>query len=428
VTNQLIALLNSQVVGTVAYHSGRLSFTYTEQWTEDPDAYPLSLSMPLSAARHGQSSIEPFLWGLLPDNDRVLQSWSQRYQVSAKNVFRLLTNVGEDCAGAIQLVAPERLKQVQEPSGKKDVEWLSEEDIALRLRALRGDPSAGRTAQDTGQFSLAGAQPKTALLFERKRWGIPSGRTPTTHILKPPTGAFAGHAENEHYSLELARALGLTVPNSRILHFGEEIAIVVERYDRRQEDHGWSRIHQEDLCQALGLHPNRKYEAEGGPSVRTIGEVLLHQSSRPAEDVARFAEVLAFNWLIAGTDAHAKNYSLLLGSRGRVRLAPFYDLASMLPYSTLDLRRVKMAMKIGGEYLVRNIGARHWQRVAGELHMQPERLNDLLRSMALELPDQAAFVLHQMEAEGLAHTTVTEMTRQLQKRAVACQKLLTTAA
>lgn len=137
-TNQLIALLNSQVVGTVAYQSGRLSFTYTEQWTEDPDAYPLSLSMPLSAARHGQSSIEPFLWGLLPDNDRVLQSWSTRYQVSAKNVFRLLTNVGEDCAGAIQFVAPERLKQVQEPSGKKDVEWLSEEDIALRLRALRG--------------------------------------------------------------------------------------------------------------------------------------------------------------------------------------------------------------------------------------------------------------------------------------------------
>jgi serine/threonine-protein kinase HipA len=79
---------------------------------------------------------------------------------------------------------------------------------------------------------LAGAQPKTALLFDGKRWGVPSGRTPTTHILKPPTGDFEGHAENEHFSLQLARSLGIIVPNSKVLHFGDEIAIVVERYDR----------------------------------------------------------------------------------------------------------------------------------------------------------------------------------------------------
>src|SRR6202043_1593433 len=110
--------------------------------------------------------------------------------------------------------------------------WLDEAAVAERLRLLRADPSAGREAKDTGQFSLAGAQPKTPLLFENGRWGVPSGRVPTSHILKPPTGEFDGHAENEHFSLELARALGLAVPNSAIMHFENEIAIVVERYDR----------------------------------------------------------------------------------------------------------------------------------------------------------------------------------------------------
>jgi serine/threonine-protein kinase HipA len=422
--NQLVVLLNGRVVGTVASQSGRLSFTYTEQWTEDPDAYPLSLSMPLTAVRHGQSSIEPFLWGLLADNARVLERLAQRHQVSARNVFRLLSHVGEDCAGAIQLVRPERLEQLSEPGTPKEVEWLSKDDVAERLKALRTDPSAGRTARDTGQFSLAGAQPKTAFLYERKRWGVPSGRTPTTHILKPPTGSFADHAENEHYCLQLARALGMTVPNSRIEHFGEEIAIVVERYDRRRLGKTWSRIHQEDLCQALGLHPDPKYEADGGPGVRAIGELLRNQSSSPGKDVASFAEALVFNWLIAGTDAHAKNYSLLLGARGIVRLAPFYDLASMLPYSTLELRRVKLAMKMGGEYLVRNIGLRHWQRVAADLHLPSESLIDGIWGMASALPDHAAAVLAQMERDGLSHPTVTKLTQQLQERAPRCVALI----
>jgi serine/threonine-protein kinase HipA len=422
--NQLMVLLNGRVVGTVASQSGRLSFTYTEQWTEDPDAYPLSLSMPLTAVRHGQSSIEPVLWGLLADNARVLERLAQRHQVSARNVFRLLSHVGEDCAGAIQLVRPERLEQLSEPGTPKEVEWLSKDDVAERLKALRTDPSAGRTARDTGQFSLAGAQPKTAFLYERKRWGVPSGRTPTTHILKPPTGSFADHAENEHYCLQLARALGMTVPNSRIEHFGEEIAIVVERYDRRRHGKTWSRIHQEDLCQALGLHPDRKYEADGGPGVRAIGELLRNQSSSPGKDVASFAEALVFNWLIAGTDAHAKNYSLLLGARGIVRLAPFYDLASMLPYSTLELRRVKLAMKMGGEYLVRNIGLRHWQRVAADLHLPSESLIDGIWGMASALPDHAAAVLAQMERDGLSHPTVTKLTQQLQERAPRCVALI----
>ena len=136
------------------------------------------------------------------------------------------------------------------------------------------------------------------------------------------------------------------------------------------------------------------------------------------------AQALVFNWLIAGTDAHAKNYSLLLGARGGVRLAPLYDMASMLPYSTLELRRVNLAMKMGGEYLVRNIGLRHWQRVAVELHLQSGSLIDDILLMASALPDHAAAVLAQMERDGLSHPTVTKLTQQLQQRAPRCLALV----
>jgi len=128
-------------------------------------------------------------------------------------------------------------------------------------------------------FSLAGAQPKTALLFGNNRWGVPSGRVPTTHILKPPTGEFDGHAENEHFSLELGRALGLPVVDSRIMRFQDEVAIVVERYDRVRTAAGLRRVHQEDLCQALVITPTRKYQNEGGPGILDIVELLRTYSA-----------------------------------------------------------------------------------------------------------------------------------------------------
>ena len=423
-TNRLIALLAGREVGTVYYKNARLSFVYSDAWRADPNAYPLSLSMPLASAEHGHARIEAFLWGLLPDNDRVLENWGKRFQVSPRNVFRLLAHVGEDCAGAVQFVDPERLEALQADTAAKEVKWLTEDEVAARLRALRADHSAWRSAQDTGQFSLAGAQPKTALLFERKRWGVPSGRTPTTHILKPPTGDWDGHAENEHFSLQLARAAGLIVPNSTVQHFGDEIAIVVERYDRVRDGRQWARIHQEDMCQALGIYPMRKYENDGGPGARTIAELLREQSSNPEEVVQSFVDAIIFNWLIAGTDAHAKNYGLLLGSGGVVRLAPFYDLASILPYQTIDIQKAKLAMKIGGEYRLRYIGLRHWRKFAAEMRLDEGLLMDRIRAIAALLPDHAASIQKELETSGLSHGTITLLTQKLQRRAALCQQLV----
>jgi serine/threonine-protein kinase HipA len=423
-TSELVTLLGGKEVGRVRNDArGRLTFTYDDDWRRSEDAYPLSLSMPLAAREHGPSVVQAFLWGLLPDNERVLDRWGAKFQVSARNAFALISHVGEDCAGAVQLVMPERFEAVR--AGKEDkVEWLDEVDIAMRLQTLRADHAAWRLPRDTGQFSLAGAQPKTALLFQNDRWGIPSGRIPTTHILKPPTGRFEGHAENEHLCLMLARELGLPAAESRVMRFGEEVAIVIERYDRQSAGNEIIRIHQEDVCQALGIMPTKKYQNEGGPSPANIVELLRTYSTDPEPDVDTFVIALGFNWLIAGTDAHAKNFSLLLAG-GQVRLAPLYDVTSSLPHDEFDIRKVKLAMKIGGEYRLKQIGLRHWEKFARKAQINADALTARLVSMAKQLPDEVNATRKRAHEDGLKEVMIIErLAAQLIDRAAECQRIL----
>jgi serine/threonine-protein kinase HipA len=293
---------------------------------------------------------------------------------------------------------------------------------------LREDHAAWRLPRDTGQFSLAGAQPKTALLLQSGRWGIPSGRIPTTHILKPPTGHFDGHAENEHICLMLARRLGLPAADTKVMRFETEIAIVIERYDRQIRDRVRAneiiRVHQEDVCQALGVLPTRKYQNEGGPTPADIIALLRTYSTDREDDIGTFVQALGFNWLIAGTDAHAKNYSLLLSGGPRVRLAPLYDVASILPYGDVDMPRIKLAMKIGSEYKLRQIGIRQWREFARETRVGADGLIHELRLMTKKLPDEVNAARARAREEGLDRAIIEGLAAQLIERAKECQRLL----
>ncbi len=423
-TKQLIALLDGRETGRVVRDKrGKLNFTYNEQWRNADGAYPLSLSMPIALAEHPNAKIDPFLWGLLPDNEIILGNWARKFHVSARNAFSLVAYVGEDCAGAVQFVQRAKLDAIL-GTATPPIEWLDEKEIAKRLRALREDQSAWRAPRDTGQFSLAGAQPKTALLFQNKKWGVPSGRIPTTHILKPPSGEFEGHAENEHFCLELARTVGLPVVDSRIMHFKDEIAIVVERYDRARVAGTLHRVHQEDMCQAFAIPPTHKYQNEGGPGIRDIVGLLGENSSLPKEDIATFLDSVVYNWLIAGTDAHAKNYALLIGAGGRIRLAPLYDVASVLPYPDINIEKARLSMNIGGEYRLRNIRPYHWRKLAVELKLDPDKTLRRVSDLADQLADHVSAVKQQMVSEGLKHPIIPRLAGALAKRATASRKMI----
>ncbi|MCA1363428.1 type II toxin-antitoxin system HipA family toxin [Bradyrhizobium sp. IC3069] len=421
---ELIALLDGTEVGRVRSEArGRLTFVYDNAWRNAEGAYPLSLSMPLAAEEHGPATVRSFLWGLLPDNEQVLERWAKKFQVSARNVFALISNVGEDCAGAIQFVTPDRLGTLK--TGEDDkIEWLDKPEIANRLRVLREDHAAWRLPRDTGQFSLAGAQPKTALVLKDNKWGIPSGRIPTTHILKPPTGHFDGHAENEHICLQLARELGLPAAETKVMRFEQEIAIVVERYDRQVSGNDIIRVHQEDICQAMGIPPTKKYQNEGGPTPADVVELLRTYSTDREADLETFVSALIFNWLIGGSDAHAKNYSLLLASGALVRLAPLYDIASILPYDHVDQRKIKLAMKVGGEYKLDQIGLRQWQKFARETRVDADVLIATLNSMAGQIPDLVADIRTRAQKEGLENAVIERLATALSTRAKDCEHVL----
>ena len=419
----LVVVADRRIMGEIRRdRRGRLTFVYDDRWRSLDTAYPLSLSMPLVVAEHHHARVEPWLWGLLPDHTAILARWGQKFHVSPRNAFALLAAVGEDCPGAIQLVRPDRVEVILRDDDRQ-VEWLSEGDVAERLRTLRRDRSAWRMARDTGQFSLAGAQPKTAFLFDGQRWGVPYGPVPTTHILKPPIHGFDGHAENEHLCLTLARALGMPAARSEVRRFQDETAIVVERYDRVRLAASIRRLHQEDMCQVLGFPPTKKYQNEGGPGCAELSEAIRTHSGEPGDDAWTFARAIMLNWIIGGTDAHAKNFSMLIGANGRARLAPLYDVASVLPYE-FDSRKLKMATKIGGKYRLQEIYARQWTKFAAELRLAPAEVLDMGKAMAEALPAACAESVDKACADGLDNPILPRMIEVVNERSKRCARAL----
>jgi serine/threonine-protein kinase HipA len=181
------------------------------------------------------------------------------------------------------------------------------------------------------RISIAGAQEKTALLRWKNCWHKPSGTTATTHILKPQIGRLPNgidlscSVENEFFCLKLTAALGLPSAEVEIADFGGQRVLVVERFDRRwARDGRLLRLPQEDCCQALSVPPSLKYEADGGPGIPAILN-LLNGSDDPTADRHRVLKALVVFWLLGATDGHAKNFSIFLGPGGRFSATPLYD-------------------------------------------------------------------------------------------------------
>lgn len=383
--------MNALRVGTWTLEpTGEHVFAYAPDWLAQPEARPLSLSMPLrTSAPYRGPMVEAWFDNLLPDSRAIRQRLQSRFQVASSQAFDLLAEIGRDCVGAVQLLpddqAPEGIRQIRG-------EALTEASVAALLRAT---PVAG-AGTDPADFriSLAGAQEKTALLWHEGGWQRPLGATPTTHIFKLPLGRvgnFQGDlslsVENEWLCSRLVAALGLPVARTEIGRFEDQKALIVERFDRRLSADGshWLRLPQEDLCQALEVTPSLKYEADGGPGPVRIMDLLLG-SQQAAEDRTRFLRSLFVFWLLCATDGHAKNFSLAIEPEGRFRLTPLYDVLSVWPLighgaNQLALARAKMAMAAVSKnrhYHWAEIQPRHWASTAAACGYAPEEMQRLV--------------------------------------------------
>lgn len=340
--------------------------------------------MPRRESPYSHATVHPYLWGLLPDNEGVLERWGREFGCSSSDVVGLLVGVGTDVAGAAQYVEPGADPETYQ-SGR--IDWVDDVEIAPFLRDIQRDATAWRPHAE-GRWTLAGAQAKIALLYAdaTRCWGVPSGSLSTTHILKPAIVDLEDFDINEHLCLEVARTLGMPAAATSIWTFEDQRALVAKRYDRMVQDDGTiQRVHQENLCQVLRVHPNQKYESDGGPSAVDLGRILNEASG--GVDVLRLHDVLVYHWLTMSTGGHAKDFSLLL-SGPQVRLAPMYDVASGLPY--VHPQKSKLAHKIGGENRPLRIRSRHWVRLAHAFKVDPDESMGRITSMIERVSDAFA--------------------------------------
>lgn len=376
-SDELVMLICGEPAG-VLHRSGEvITLAYDREYLDDSQATPLSTAMPVDQRIHSGEHVAAWLDGLLPDNERVRFLWGREFGVDEHSPFDLLgTKVGHDCAGAVQFCRPGDLDDLMARGGLQYP--VTEDDIADHLRELAEDSARWHwRGAPGGRFSLGGAQAKFALhQDDRGQWWRPEGDTPTTCIFKPSIRGLPDQALVEHLTMETARRLGLPTARSLIAEFGGHQAIIVDRSDRNHTTEGVVRVHQEDLCQALGVRPQMKYQRSGGPTPVQIADHLWGWSVDPEEDVTRFAEAVFYNWLMVGPDAHAKNYSILL--RGdEVVLAPLYDVCSFLPWlpdeEAIDAE--PLSMSVGRGFAVGD--ADHmsvWRDAAQRMDLAPDDL------------------------------------------------------
>lgn len=319
--------------------SGNINFQYHAGY--GTDSTPVSLAMPVGFTPYPKYRVLPFIRGLLPDNPNALKALGLRFDVDPGDPFELLKHIGSEVAGALEFVSDKSPESY--PS-----EPLDESAIAKRLNAKLDEYRAGRSAENfIDRLSLAGAQPKLILNFDGESWRLPGEGVISTHIIKPVPEAWRNLDVIEHQTLLAAKRLGLKTARSEIKVFDGVEAFVTERFDRRVLDGVTRRVHQEDLCQALSVSPDKKYQFEGGPSIRKVAKLL---NSLPVENdrqtaAEAFYKQLVFNVFARCSDAHAKNYSLVLEG-SNVTISPLYDAASTVLYPLPQ----ESAMSIDGEY------------------------------------------------------------------------------
>lgn len=352
--------------------------TYLPTWLDSEQPRPLSLSLPLLPAgeNHRGPEVTDYFDNLLPDNGAIRNRLRDRFGIRSSGTFDLLQEIGRDCVGAVQLLPP---GMAPEDIHAIDCMPLSDAQMADRLQAVTSAALPGQHVDNEFRISIAGAQEKTAFLRHHDRWCVPTGSTPSTHIFKLPLGLVGNlradmHAsvENEWLCMQLLAAFGIPVANTSIGQFGDQRALIVERFDRRLARNGrwWLRLPQEDMCQVFGLPSSRKYESDGGPGIVQIME-LLRQSEQPQDRAIFFKTQLLF-WLLAATDGHAKNFSIHIEPAGRFRLTPIYDVLSVYPIlgrgpNQLDPHNAALAMAVAGRNRHRRlmrIRRRHWNDTA----------------------------------------------------------------
>ncbi|WP_029029218.1 type II toxin-antitoxin system HipA family toxin [Salinarimonas rosea] len=328
--------LHGETIGTLAHLGGdRTIFAFSDSYVAREDRPTLGLSFKdalgglITELPATQRRVAPFFANLLPEGP-LRDYLARRAGVHAEREFFLLWVLGRDLPGAVTIA----------PADGEAWPPMADDGLA---------EGAGGDRPDALRFSLAGVQLKFSAIENRGRNGglaIPAHGVGGAWIVKLPSSRFEGVPENEHAMMSLARAVGIDVPEFRLVDLDaigglpegigrrEGRAFAIRRFDRGP--HG--PVHIEDFAQVFGVYPERKYETA---TVRSIAQVLGIESG--AESVAELVRRVVFCVLIGNADMHLKNWSLIYPDRRTPRLAPAYDLVSTIAFLDDDGFALKFA-------------------------------------------------------------------------------------
>jgi serine/threonine-protein kinase HipA len=392
---QLAVILGGRHVAELARtRAGALRLTYLDG-VGRTGGTPLSLSLPTAITTHVGHPVTAFLRGLLPESDAALDAIGRRHRIDTRDELALLSVIGKDCAGAVQFCAADEIEATIRREGS--LQECSVGDIEIRLDEMDTDENASWTMPGE-HWSLGGTQQKFALRRQHDRWYVAQGAEATTHIIKPGIRKMKAQALGEHVSMRAARLVGIDAAYTEYTSFRSQDAIVVSRFDRADADGDRIvRLHQEDLCQALGQ--DEKYESHGGPSASDIIRMLREVSDTAAaarRNVERFVDGLIYNTVIGAPDAHARNYAVLLDGDS-VSLAPIYDVASgFADDPPADGHRV-VSMSVGEVFELDGIGRDAWSRFADTADLDVDRTVDRVAELAALVPDALVSALEDID-------------------------------
>ncbi|MBT9588049.1 HipA domain-containing protein [bacterium] len=375
---RLQCLMNGEPVGSWQLNANHQDqFLYQSSWLQLPGSRPLSLSMPMRGPAYRGGVVTSFFDNLLPDLPAMRTRLAARLGVKSSAPWDILSELGRDCAGAIQLIPEHIPRAPQRVSGVP----LRPETLGKFLKIVPRTPIL-RCLRHHFRVALAGVQEKTALLFYQGQWRMPTHSTPTTHIFK------LDNAENEYLCQLILKAYGIPTVNSQLHSVG---ALAVERFDRRWSSDGTRllRIPTEDMCQALAVPSQQRYQRDGGPGIKQIMDLLLG-SAQANQDRLDFFRTQIVYWLLAALDGHAKNFSIFVEAGGRFRLAPRYDVVSSYPNANQD-----MAMAVDGQYAWDQITPQHWLNQARACKLKGQVL-PMIRQLVEQTPQVIASVRAQL--------------------------------
>lgn len=323
--NALRISLYGEPVGTlIRLADDKNLFSFEKSYINASKRPTLSLSFKdatgglITTGRPTQTKLPPYFSNLLPEN-RMREYLAGRAGVNPEREFFLLGTLGRDLPGALTAV----------PISDGDI-W--EKEASPPSKDKLGGPL---------RFSLAGVQLKfSAAANARGGLTIPVNGEGGSWIVKLPSGTWKGIPENEFSMLELARHVGIDVPETKLIHvdkikglpknievFGTH-ALAIRRFDRLPDG---NLVHAEDFAQVFGVYPDDKYDSA---SYNNIAKVIRAEAGEEAAE--EFVKRLIFTILIGNADMHLKNWSLIYPNRDRAALAPAYDFVSTIHYLPTD--------------------------------------------------------------------------------------------